>query len=313
MRIVFMGSADLSCPSLEALGVQDGLEVAGVVTQPDRPRGRHLKVVPGPVRVTAGIHGWPVLTPENVNAPDAVDAIRALGPDLLVVIAYGQILKKELLALPPRGCLNLHASLLPKYRGASPIQSAIAAGETVTGVTAMWMNERMDAGDIVLQRETAIGDDDTGGSLHDTLAALSAEVLIETLAAIRDGRAARRPQTNAQATYAPKLKKEDGKIDWTASAAMIRNRIRAFNPWPCCFCEAPAGAGRTLRVLRAKLEPAAARGCAGEVTEADGAGPVVATGDGGLRLVEVQPEGRRVMSGADYLHGHGVKAGDVLG
>jgi len=262
--------------------------------------------------------------------------------DLIVVLAYGQILKREVLALPPQGCVNMHASLLPRYRGAAPIQWAIANGEPVTGVSTMFMNERMDAGDVILQKEVIIGPDDTAGSLHDKLAEEGAVVLSRTLDALREGRVTRTSQVESQATFAPKLSKEDGRIDWTEPAERIYNKVRGFNPWPCCFCEVPelsagrqpgigkrekdsadrralkiehrTGTGkravRRLRVLRVMIENATAS--AGEMIDVTGDGPLVGTGTGAVRLLEVQPEGRNVMNGADYLRGHDLKIGDVF-
>jgi methionyl-tRNA formyltransferase len=326
MRIVFMGSAELSCPSLETL-LDAGHEIAAVVTQPDRPRGRNLKLAPSPVKVLAESRGIAVLTPEKINLSESGDALRSLAPDLIVVVAYGQILRSEILRIPQLGCLNMHTSLLPKYRGAAPIQWAIANGERTTGVTAMFMNERMDAGDIICQSEFIIADDDTGGSLHDKLALGAAELLGQTIEKMRSGMVPRRPQAEADATLAPKLTKKDGKINWTLPSDKIYNRVRAFNPWPCCYCEVcaiprqgvagglPADVtgtpGSILRVLKSRAEKV--EGKPGEIVDVSGEGPLVACGHGGVRLIQVQPEGRKVMSGAEYLRGHGLKAGDFMG
>lgn len=314
MRIVFLGSAPLAAVSLARLVAEyrtpsgwGDATVAGVVTQPDRPQGRRLHVAASAVRVAAEAAALPVLTPENVNAPESLDGIRALGPDLIVVVAYGQILKPALLALPPQGCINVHASLLPRYRGAAPIQWAIARGETVTGVTTMYVNERMDAGDIILQVEVPVGPDDTAGVLHDRLAREGAELLVRTLAAIRRGDAPRLPQDERLATYAPKLSKEDGRIDWTMSASALHNRVRGFHPWPGCFCDR---SGTRLKILATRAEDGEGR--PGVVLGVSGSGPLVATGRGALRLLVVQPEGKRAMSGEEYQRGHPLKAGDVL-
>lgn len=304
MRILFMGSAELACPSLDRLLDCAADTVVGVVSQPDRPKGRALKLASCPVRAHVADRGIPVLTPENINAPDSVAALRALAPDLIVVVAYGQFLKTEVLNLPPLGCINVHASLLPKYRGAAPIQWAIANGEIETGVTTMYVNERMDAGDIVDQRVEPIFPDDTAGILHDRLARCGAELLATTLEALRQGTIRRRQQNEAEATLAPRLKKADGRIDWHQPAAVIDNRVRGFNPWPGCFCElAPAG---VVRVLKSRVENS--HGAKpGAVLEAFGDGPLIQTGQGALRLLEVQPEGRKIMSGAAFLRGHPVK------
>lgn len=308
MRILFMGSAELACPCLDRLLAGTADTVVGVVTQPDRPKGRSLKLAPCAVRAHVAARDIPVLTPENINTPENVAALRALAPDIIVVVAYGQFLKADILNLPPCGPVNVHASLLPKYRGAAPIQWAIANGETETGVTTMFVNERMDAGDIIDQLVEKIRPEDTAGSLHDRLAKCGAELLAHTLEALRQGSIRRRQQNEAEVTFAPRLKKADGRIDWRQPAAVINNRVRGFNPWPGCFCElAPAG---VVRVLKARVENG--RGAApGAVLEAAGDGPLIQTGQDALRLLEVQPEGRKVMTGAAFLHGHplNMKAG----
>lgn len=312
MRIIFMGSSGFACPSLERLLASPGDAVVGIVTQPDRPKGRHLELSPCPVKERLGDRGIPVFTPERVNTQESLAALAALRPDVIVVVAYGQILKSGLLTLAPLGCINVHGSLLPKYRGAAPIQWALANGEAVTGVTTMYLNERMDAGDTILKREVRIADDDTGGTLHDKLAAAGADVLAETMALVRAGTAPRMPQDEAAATLAPKLRKSDGRIDWTLPAGMIRNRVRAFNPWPGCQCELPAGSGRLLKVLAARIE--AGTGAApGTILDGTGDGPRVQTADGALRLLQVQPEGRKPMTGAAFLRGYPLREGDRAG
>jgi methionyl-tRNA formyltransferase len=323
MRVVFMGSAEFACPILRNLTKCGVAEVTAVVTQPDKPSGRGLEMSSSDVRKCATDLNIPSLTPANVNLPDSLDAIRAFQPDLIVVVAYGQILKAPLLALPPMGCINIHASLLPHYRGAAPIQWAIANGDKVTGVTAMHMNERMDAGDIILQKEVPIDREDTAANLHDRLAEQGATALIEVVHAINAGHALRVPQNEADATYAPKLSKQDGRIAWTASAEQIYNRIRGFNPWPTCYCQVskepgrhrPGTGGKTefpLKVLKARIEEGRA-GKPGEIVDVTGDGPLVRTGDGSIRLVEVQPEGRKVMSGQAFLNGHKMRSGEILG
>lgn len=302
MRIVFMGSAGFSCPTLKAL-VQSGRhEVVAVVTQPDRPKGRGRKVEPSPVRGCSPGR-MKMLLPENVNDPSSLEQLRALKPDLTVVVAYGQKLGRDLLTIAPMGCINVHPSLLPKYRGAAPIPWAIANGDQVTGVTIMYVNEVMDSGDIILQKEVPIASDDTGGSLGERLAAIGADLLLEALDAIARGVVRRKVQSASGVTRAPKLKKQDGRLDWKADASAVCNRIRAFNPWPCCFCEAPAGSGQFLRVTRARVERATG-GMPGDIVSRDGDGPLVRAGNGGVRLLEVQAEGGRPMSGAAYMRGH---------
>ncbi|MBA4389027.1 MAG: methionyl-tRNA formyltransferase [Verrucomicrobia bacterium] len=313
MRIVFIGSAELACDSLEALLNHSTSEVVAAVTQPDRPKGRHLKPGPCPLKELAVQENVPVLSPERINNPDTMVQLLELAPELLVIVAYGQKIGDGILKLPPKGCINLHPSLLPKYRGAAPIQWAIASGERVTGVTTMYVSSKMDAGDIIMQKEVSIDPGDTGGILHDRLAEDGAELVVETVAAIEKGNAPRIPQDDSKASLAPKLGREDGRIDWKLSAAAIANRIRAFNPWPGSFCRIPAEGhkdGLLLKVLTAAVEDG--RGKPGEILSVTGAGPLVATADGALRLVEVQPEGKRQMSGQAFLCGHHLAAGNVL-
>lgn len=316
LRIIFFGSAELSCPVLHHLAQEARFRVVGVVTQPDRPFGRRLELRPSPVRLAAAALGVPtVLTPEQVNAPESIAALEHLKPDLFAVVAYGQFFGRRLLALPPRACVNLHTSLLPKYRGAAPIQWAIANGETHTGVTTMLMNAGMDAGDVLLQREMAIKPGDTGGTLHDRMAVLGADLLVETLLRWVDGDLRPVPQDAAAATYAAKLKKADGRIDWSLPATVLHNRVRAFNPWPCCFFDCEVADGGTtppaVRVLETAVEPLEGE-TPGTVLRADAGGPLVATGSGALRLVRVQPPGGRVMSGAAYGLGHAMGVGRRL-
>src|ERR1043166_3047380 len=269
MRILFMGTAELACPCLEAVAKLPVHELVGVVTQPDRPKGRSLELAPPPVKVIAGKLGLPVVQPVKVR--EAVDDIRAMRPDLIVIVAYGQILPRSILDIPPRGCINVHASLLPRWRGAAPIQYAILHGDGETGVTTMFLNERMDAGDIALQRTEPIRPDDTAGTLHDRLARLGSELLVETL----NGDFPRRPQDESQATYAKKLTKDDGHIDWNKSAVEIERQVRAFDPWPGAF----AFVGGTLLKLWNVAPQDGAGLKPGELRE-----DCVGTGQGMLRL-----------------------------
>ncbi len=311
MRVVFLGSAGFACASLERLLTLDGVEVAGVVTQPDRPQGRNLAVAACPVKQLVASRRIHVLTPERVNAPEALAALRALAPDLLVVVAYGQLLRRELLDLPPLGCINVHASLLPKYRGAAPIVWAVAGGETTSGVTTMRMNERMDAGEILLQCSEPVEAGDTGGSLHDRLAITGAALLAETLRELERGTLRGRPQDETQATLAPKLNKSDGRLDWRRTAVELERRVRAFNPRPVCFSLLPDGG--TLRVWQASVEESASGARPGQVLDVGGGeGPLVAAATGALRLRTVQPGGRRAMGGAEFLRGHPLTVGTVL-
>jgi methionyl-tRNA formyltransferase len=310
MRVVFMGSADIACPSLESLLREPDIEVVGVITQPDRPKGRRLKLSACAVKAHLASSDIAVLTPESINTPESLAALRAMEPDLVVVMAYGQILKPEVLAIPRLGCINVHTSLLPLYRGAAPIQWAVANGDTETGVTIMHMDAGMDTGDIVLQRSVPIGEAETAGDVHDNLAIAGAALLCEAVRSILAGTDLRAVQDEDLATYAAKLKKADGRIDWTQSAKAIYDRIRGFNPWPCCYCCVEGLHAHTLRVLMARMEPGA--GVAGEVLAIKGDGPLVACGEGAIRLVSVQPQGKRVMEGCAYLCGHSIHQGDVL-
>jgi len=284
MRILFIGTAELACPCLEAVHRLTGHELIGVVTQPDKPKGRSLQLSPPPVKLTAVKLGLPVSQPVKIR--DAVEDIRAMRPDLIVVVAYGQILTKAILEIPPRGCINVHTSLLPRWRGASPIQSALLAGDSETGVTTMFMDEQLDHGDIILQRREPIRPDDTSATLHDRLAAIGADLLAETLM-LADW--PRRPQDEAQVTRASKFAKADGRIDWTKSAVEIDRQVRAFNPWPGAFTDRD---GILLKVWKVELAPDTSTGA-----------DIVRTGNGVLRLLEVQPAGGKRMSFAAFARG----------
>lgn len=307
MRIVFMGSGDIACPALRMLATGACGELVGVVTSPNRPRGRGRHPQPCPAGRLAAEAGLPVISPERVREPSTVAAIAAMRPDVLVVAAYGQFLPPALLELPPLGAINIHPSLLPRYRGAAPIQWAIASGERETGVSIVFMTERMDAGDIIVCERMAIGDDDTAVTLTPRLAELGARLLARALDAVRSGHPPRTPQQEALATFAPKLTKEDGRIEWARSAVEIRNRIRGFQPWPGAHFHWPRR-GLHLRALAAVVEPG--EGPPGRVLAADAQGVRVATGAGALRLEQVQPEGRRPMSGAAFCAGYRPTAGD---
>lgn len=311
MRIIFMGSPECACPSLDRLHATPGFEVVAVVAQPDRPQGRGLHLHPCAVKAHATALGLPVLTPVKVNLPDVTAALAALKPDVIVVVAFGQILRKAILDMAPLGCVNVHASLLPRYRGAAPAQWALANGETVTGVTTMRMNEGLDTGDMLLKAEVAIHPDDTGGSLLMKLGRAGAELLPPTLEGLRGGTLKGVPQDDRLATLAPKISKHDGAVDWSRPAVETERRLRAFQPWPICVCEFPAGSGHAVRLLRGRVE--AGRGEAGVVADMGGAGPLIGTGEGLLRLLEVQPAGKKPMPGPDFARGSHVKPGDRIG
>jgi len=312
MRTVFFGSAPIGFPLLKALLFSAQDEVAAVVTQPDRPSGRQLQLTPCPVKAFAVGRGLTVLSPDKIGSVDSLQQLAALRADLFVVAAYGQYIPKPVRILPPAGIINLHPSLLPEYRGAAPIQRAVAAGDSVTGATIMYVTEKMDAGDIIVQRELPIGPDDTALTMEPKLAELGADLLMQAIEQIRSGTVQARPQDDAMATEAPKLTKAEGRMDWTLPAETLHNRIRGFQPWPRCFCEvsAPSGSER-LMILRAAVEPG--HGSPGEILDAAGSGPLVATGEGALRLLEVQPAGKRAMDGAAYLRGHPLPPGTRLG
>lgn len=297
MRIVFMGTGDIGVPTLQAL-LKSEHEVVGVVTQPDKPVGRAQLVEPPPIKRAVAAREMPVLQSPRIKERQAIEEIRALRPDVIVVMAYGQILPRDVLEIPKIACLNLHASLLPRWRGAAPIQAAIAAGDRETGITMMYMDEGLDTGDSLLQRAIDILPGDTGGSLHDRLAEVAPEALLESLELLAKGRAPRTPQDNAFATYAPKLKREDGKIDWSDRADAIERKIRAFNPWPGAFMKFD---GRNLKIFSAVI--VALRGTPGEILRSEKE-LVVAAGEGALSLGEVQLEGKRRMNAAEFLHGH---------
>ena len=323
MRIVFMGSSEASATALRAILKSPLLKVVGVVTQPDRPAGRHQRFTPCPCKAYATLRGLaPVITPEKVNAPDVLAQIEALKPDVIVVVAFGQFLGKRLLAIPPYGCVNGHFSLLPKYRGAAPVQAAVAAGDEVAGVTIMMMAEGMDSGDMLIKAIEPICSDDTAVTLMDRLAILGAVTMVKALKLMIAGNLERTPQNHADATYASKMQKNDGLIDWTLPTAVIERRIRAYDPWPGAFTFLPPrfskpGVSARLKVLQAELlkqpiEKMGDRG-PGSLCAIVPFGPVVATGDGVLCLTAVQPDGSRRMDGKSFLNGHPMRVGDRFG
>ncbi|MEW6522646.1 MAG: methionyl-tRNA formyltransferase [Bacillota bacterium] len=308
LKVVFLGTPDFAVPALRAL--ERHYHVLAVITQPDRLSGRTSGVVPPPVKLAAAELGLDTWQPESCRSPGLVESLEELAPDVLVVVAYGQILPEAMLKVPRLGAINAHASLLPKYRGAAPIQRAIMAGETRTGVTTMYMTRRLDAGDIILQEAVDIPPDATAGTLHRRLSVVSAGLLVKTLELVAKGEAPRVPQDETAATYAPPLGPEDEIMDWNRPALALRNQVRALNPRPGAYT---FDRGRRLKVWEAELYPGTGAARPGQVvTLADG-GPVVATGDGCLQLVQVQPAGGRVMDGGAYLRGHAVFPGQILG
>lgn len=300
-----MGTPGFAVPSLSALAKSENVTL--VVTNPDRPSGRGQALSLPPVKMEAQRLGLPVFQPGKAKDPDAVERIAAERPDLIVVVAYGQILPRSILDIPALGCINVHASLLPKYRGAAPIHWAVARGETATGVTIMKMDAGMDTGPMLLVREMPISEEDTAQTLFSKLSLLGAEALVEALRRLHEKTLTETPQDNAMASYAPLLKKEHGRIDWSRPAAEVRNLIRGMSPWPSACT---AHAGKSLKILSASMREG--RGEPGEILEVGRDGVVVACGEGALALGRVQPEGGKAMSSWDYAQGRRVKKGDRL-
>jgi len=310
MRIVFIGTGEIGVPTLEAL-LKSEHDVIGVVTQPDKPAGREQRIEPPPIKKalangapnasparTGRALALPVLQPARIKDRQAIEEIHALKPDVIVVLAYGQILPRDVLEIPKIACLNLHASLLPRWRGAAPIQAAIAGGDPETGITVMHMDEGLDTGDILLQRRIDIRSNDTGGSLHQRLAQIAPDALLHSLRLFVEGSAPRVPQDNSLATYAPKLKREDGRIDWSEPAHTIERKIRAFNPWPGAFMKID---GQNLKIFSASVVDLS--GEPGEILRSEDE-LVIAARKGALSLSELQLEGKRRMSALEFLRGH---------
>jgi len=307
-RVIFMGTAELACPSLRALLLCPEIVVTTAVTQPDRPRGRDLRLQPSPVKKAALDAALPVLQPARARDNAFIDTLRELKPEIIVVAAYGQILPVEILELPRFGCVNVHASLLPKYRGAAPIQWAILDGEPETGVTIMKMAAGLDTGDILRLQSTSITDDDTAATLHDRLANLGAELLISTLMDYTRGNITPRPQIETASSYARKISKEDGRMDWSQPALTLWRRIRAFTPWPGAFTHSP----QLLKIWHATVEKTERSGKPGEILAADRSGLLVACGEGSLRIEELQREGGKRLKTADFMAGHPLAPGCIL-
>ena len=307
-RVVFMGTPEFAVPTLRAL--DEHHQVAGVVTQPDRRAGRGRTLVESPVKQVAMEQGLAILQPETLGGPEPLAHLAAWRPDAVVVAAFGQLLPVTVLDLPPHGCLNVHASLLPRYRGAAPIAAAILNGDSVTGIAIMRMDEGLDTGPILAQAECPIAHDDTTGSMTDKLAELGAELLLKTLDGWLEGTVQARPQDDAQATYCSQLEKEDGHLDWGQSAAYLDRQIRACDPWPGAFTR---WEGKRLKVLRARPLPDwQGKGRPGQVLET-GKGIGVATGEGALELLEVQLAGKKPMPAAVFARGQRDLIGGLLG
>lgn len=302
MRIVFMGTPEFSVPVLDAL-VKAGHDVAAVVTQPDKPKGRGKAVLMTPVKQKALEYEIPVYQPVKVRSPEFVEILKALKPDVIVVVAFGQILSKEVLDIPPYGCVNVHASLLPRYRGAAPIQQVIIDGEKETGITTMMMDVGLDTGDMLERTVIPISDDETGDSLHDKLSPLGGELIVSTLKKLEDGTIVRTPQTDENTCYAKMLKKNMGDIDWSKDAASIERLVRGLNSWPSAYTK---WNGRTLKIWKAEVLDKEYEGSCGEVVHVDKNSLYVKTGKGTLSLKEVQPEGKKRMEIDAFLRGYPV-------
>lgn len=308
MRVVFMGTPDFAVETLEAI-IKEGHEVAGVVTQPDKPKGRGKNMQFTPVKEIAAARGIPVYQPVRVKEPEFIEELNKMNPEVIVVVAFGQILPKEILDMPKYGCVNVHASLLPKYRGAAPIQWAVIDGEKESGVTTMLMEEGLDTGDMLRKTVVPLEKDETGGSLHDKLAAQGAKLLIETLKELQAGTATRTKQDDALSNYAKMLDKHLGQIDFTKPAEEIERLIRGLNPWPSAFTGID---GKILKIWSATVINREAEGKFGEVVEVNQDSILVKTGNGLLQLDEVQLEGKKRMETDAFLRGYPVEVGTIL-
>ena len=309
MKIVFMGTPDFAVGALEAL-IEAGHEVVAVVTQPDKPKGRGKEMQMTPVKACAVEHNIEVFQPVKIKTPEAVEVLKGYGADLFVVAAFGQILSKEILDMPKYGCVNIHASLLPKYRGAAPIQWAILDGEKETGVTIMQMNEGLDTGDMLTKVIVPIEDTDTGESLFDKLAEAGAKLLVETIPQMEAGTLQPEAQDDAKSTYAKMIKKEMGHIDWKKEAIVLERLVRGMNSWPSAYTYLN---GKTLKVWEASVEESASKAAVGEVVEVTKDSIKVQTAKDLLVLKQIQLEGKKRMDVAAFLLGYKVEAGAILG
>ena len=305
-----MGTPDFAVPSLKAL-IDGGYNVVGVFCQPDRPKGRGHKLAACPVKETALAAGIPVFQPERIKREEGVAALRALEPDLCVTAAFGQLLSQEILDIPPLGTVNVHSSLLPRHRGSAPINWSIIKGDQVTGVTTMFTDKGMDTGDILLMRETPIGEKENAGELSDRLSVMGAELLIETIRALENGTLVRTPQDHDQATYEPKMDKELGRINWCSNAQEIDWLVRGATPWPGAFTTL---GDQAIKVFEVEILDGAASGEPGKIIAADAKnGFVVSCGDHDMELKMIQMPGAKRMNAKDYLRGHTIETGVCLG
>lgn len=310
MKVIFMGTPDFSVGTLEAL-IEAGHEVALVVTQPDKPKGRGGKMQYTPVKEVAVAHNIPVYQPKRIREPECIEELRKYNADIMVVIAFGQILPKEILKMTPYGCVNVHASLLPSYRGAAPIQWAVINGEKVSGVTTMQMNEGLDTGDMLLKVEIPLDEKETGGSLHDKLAEAGARLCVETLDALKAGTVTPEKQGDSPTAYAKMLDKHMGKIDWKMSAKEIERLIRGLNPWPSAYTRWNEN-DKGMKIWEAEVAEGQTDKAAGTVVEVAKDGFFVQTGDGLLKITALQIPGKKRMDAAAFLRGYQMETGTVL-
>ncbi len=310
-RVLYMGTAELACPPLVALHQSSVADVVGVVTQPDRPSGRKLALQPSAVKQCALKLGVPVIQPKSLRNPESLKQLATFEADLFIVTAYGQILSQAALDLPPRGALNVHASLLPRHRGAAPIQWAILKGDATTGITLMRMDAGLDTGDIIASTATHIGSEDTAQTLHDRLSEMGAKLLIESLPGFLGGTLISVPQDDSASTYARKILKQDGLIDWAQPAITIQNKLRAFTPWPGLFTQLPTQKMRSVKIQ--KVSASTVSGNPGEVISANEQGIWVGCGEGSLSLLLLQREGGRPLNAVDFLNGCPLEPGSRLG
>ena len=307
MKAVFMGTPDFAVGCLTALH-ESSHQVLGVFSQPDKPKGRKQIMTAPPVKETAQALGIPVYQPKTLRDGEALEIIKKLNPDIIIVVAYGKILPGEILHFPKYGCINIHASLLPRLRGAAPINFAIIEGDKKTGITSMYMDEGLDTGDMLICRETDIGPDMTAGELFDRLSVMGAQVLIETIEKIENGTAERTPQDGSLATYAPIMTKETGKIDFSLPAARVHDLVRGTDPWPGAYC---VWNEKTLKICRTRVTEG--KGKCGEVIRADKSGGItVACGAGAVRIEELQLQGKKRMSAKDFLNGNKLEPGTIF-
>ena len=308
MKIVFMGTPEISVKTLERI-IEDGHEVSAVVTQPDRPKGRGKKMMMSPVKEVAIEHGIKVLQPEKASSPEFIEELKSLEPELIVVIAYGQILKKELLDIPKYGCVNVHVSLLPKLRGAAPINWTIINGDSKTGVTTMFMDEGLDTGDIIMSKEFELDDEITAGELHDWMMVEGADLLSRTVKAIEDGSYTRTKQDDSESTYAPMMDRNLGHIDFSKSAREIHNLVRGTIPWPGAWCNSDYG---KIKVWKTKVIEKSHKGENGEVLNVDKNGIEVACGENILLIIDIQMPNKRRMPVCEFIKGNSIEKGTVL-